>query len=336
MAPTLPITQSDIRQDSRFFLRFPMVSLPTRPLCAPTQTRWIVRSQYACTAARSDQLSELDPKTSVRIMSLLAPCADGSAVATMLVHHNATMHMTHGSHGPKITGSTFLSRTSTRTERSMKERIRRQLQLALVLLRSLRRSEARCRRPFLLLLGTGVRLSSSACVALEKHGVRLVPVPPKLPGVPSADKLYAWTLTEFRRILVVGADVMFLRPIDDLFETTTAPFVMAHHSTDLIQGSCGVACERRGVGGFLVIRPEAGLYDQLVRALRGYKPYHLEHSSEQTMLACFFRNVSHTLPCTYLYDLASPALGACKLALRRPTSVRSSVCLGQFAANCVK
>jgi len=73
-----------------------------------------------------------------------------------------------------------------------------------------------------------------------------------------------------------------------------------------------------------------------VRALRKYKPTHLEHHSEQTMLACFFRNVSHTLPCAYLYDLASPALGACKIALRRPVSARSGACLGQFASNCVK
>merc|ERR1740117_492616 len=37
-----------------------------------------------------------------------------------------------------------------------------------------------------------------------------------------------------------------------------------------------------------------------------FSTYHLTHFSEQTALACFFSNVSQTLPCGYLYDTDLP------------------------------
>ena len=236
----------------------------------------------------------------------LPACTDGTAYASLLT--------SHGSAG----GNTFLARTSAHS---------RQLLLLLTLLRSLRAHERICARPFVLLRGVAVTLPPKDVVLLEAAGgaagfVQHEIAPIKL-GIPPFDKLHAWNLSasRFSRLLVIDADAMMLGPVEELFaptpnisgallprertaaEDTKKPLLMmAHHGYDKAQDKCGhgsIPLERRGVGGFYVMVPDASEFERLVRQTTKFK-------EEQTGVACFFdrRHRLATLPCPYFYDIA--------------------------------
>ena len=127
--------------------------------------------------------------------------------------------------------------------------------------------------------------------------------PPLIPGVPTADKLHVWTLTNYTQCVVLDADLMFLKPIDDVFGGT-AELTIAHHPYDHLQAQCGVPVEARGIAAMIVMRPNLATYAALMRyLLRRFKAEQLLYS-DQTGLMCFFGNRSRTLPCPYLYDVS--------------------------------
>ena len=262
----------------------------------------------------------------------LPRCEDGSAYASLLVHHP-----NEATSVPNTKHSTFLSKVGAHgvsTPALLRQRMRRTLQLLVVLSRSLRKVEDHCRRDFILLLGTHVALPEAAHALLKRESIQLVSVDPVVSGIPSADKLHAWRLlTNYSRVLVVDTDVLILRSIDDLFRPDAPEFQIAHHPTEFMQARCSLPLARRGVGGFFVMKPDASRFEPLLKDLKTYNSYHLQHYSEQTMLSCHFANVSQTLPCSFCYDLANPAAGTCKGAFWEGDATR---CLERFVGDCDK
>ncbi len=221
-------------------------------------------------------------------------CTDGSAYLSLLTVHNRT--------GKGGTDSTFTARSHTNRGRTGT-----QLKLLLVLVRSLRRVE-RCRRDFVLLTGGPIANLPPAAWAplLRERRVVLQPAPTFMVGVPSADKLEAWRLTRYSRILAIDTDVMALAPFDDLFDRPAADFSIAHHPYDEVQGpACGIPRERRGVGAMFMLRPDRRDHAGLRAHLSTYSAWHMQHFSEQTGLNCYFANRSATLPCSALYDVGT-------------------------------
>lgn len=233
------------------------------------------------------------------------PCNDRTAYVGLLTLHASA------------TKSTFLANRLKKAEKVQANMVG-QMQLMLVMIRSLRRVE-RCRRDFILFVDTNHSLISREWkVALDAAGVtRYLPVNPVKLGIPSADKLHAWQLIEYARVLVIDSDIMVLRNLDEAFDMDPSEtFVMAHHSYELQQAQCGIPLEKRGVGALFVLRPNMDTFPRLVASLNQFNEYHLAHASEQTALACFFRNQSRTLPCGFLFDLSAPIGDTC--TLRRP------------------
>ena len=79
------------------------------------------------------------------------------------------------------------------------------------------------------------------------------------------------------------------------------------YAQDLVQAGCGLSLPRRGVGAFFLLRPAMATFDALLAFTATFSPHHLRHYSEQTAINCFFANRSRTLPCDFLFDVASPA-----------------------------
>ena len=121
-------------------------------------------------------------------------CTDKTAYVTLMASHQSTV-------GP----STFLAKNGSFA--TVEAKHARQVQLIVALVRSLRDVEL-CRRDFVLLLGTQVPLSTVHLDALKQEGVLLHPTPPLIPGVPTADKLQAWKLTEYTQCLVLDVDAV--------------------------------------------------------------------------------------------------------------------------------
>jgi len=184
----------------------------------------------------------------------------------------------------------------------MSARHARQVQMLVALVRSLRRVEL-CHRDFVVLLGTQVPLSTEHQHTLLDVGVLLRAIPPIIPGVPTADKLHVWTMTNYSQCVVLDADLMVLKPIDGLFGGP-AELTIAHHPYDHLQAQCGVPVAARGIAAMIVVRPNIETYFALIRYLwRRFKAEQLLYS-DQTGLMCFFGNRTHTLPCPYLYDVS--------------------------------
>ena len=215
-------------------------------------------------------------------------------------------------------GNTFIGSKMFRRDHSAlpEHALLRPVQLLLVLHRSIRRVEL-CRRDFLVLLGTGVLLpEKERAVLASEPGLRLVPTPPVFKGVPTADKLHAWALTNYSQLLVLDSDVMVLRPLDGLFAeheramlTGSTELVIAHHPYDALQAQCGVSLAFRGVAALLLLRPSHTLQAELLSFLRArFTQPHQFMYVDQTGLMCFFHNRStaHTLPCHFLYDANNP------------------------------
>ena len=228
-------------------------------------------------------------------------------------------------HPKEAGGNTFMTRGAVAQPR--------QLLMLLILLRSLRYHERVCRRPFVLLRGTGLALPPADVAALESEGpLTQVEIGPIKLGVPPFDKLHAWNLSAqiYRRVLVIDADAMMLGPVEELFSPQTAVglnhqqqpqgggggggggsprvdharadgglLTMAHHGYDKSQEQCSIPLARRGVGGFYVMSPDAHEFSRLVHVTTRFK-------EEQTGVACYFHRRSRlaTLPCPYFYDIA--------------------------------
>lgn len=221
----------------------------------------------------------------------LPQCVDRTAYATLLSFH-ANMSTRH----------TFLDQKAHRLRAS--QRFRQQIDLVLVLARSLRFLE-RCRRDFVLLLGDQVALLQRHVEIFQRERIVVHRVPPIFDGFPTADKLYAWNLVQYAKILMLDADVMAIRPIDDIFDHAEE-LTIAHHSYDHLQGQCGLPLQSRGVAAMFVLRPSAQTFASLLRFIKDrFKGDRLLYA-DQTGLACFFANRSRTLPAPYLYDLSNP------------------------------
>ena len=234
-----------------------------------------------------------------------ATSCDGTAYVSLLTMHpsaNTTL------------GSTFIAKHmggGTHHDAST----HMQAKLILVLLRSIRRVE-RCSRDFILLVGTEVKLRPSDRLALERAGATFRTVAPLRPGVPAMDKLHAWKLTSYSKLLLLDADLLVLQPLDALFDSADE-LTIAHHPYDLVQGGrCGIPLPQRAVSALMMIRPSDATFSSLVEECNRYDERHLQHYSEQTALACWaHRRASlHTLDCSYLYDISIGATGKGRLA----------------------
>ena len=73
-------------------------------------------------------------------------------------------------------------------------------------------------------------------------------VPPIQLGVPTTDKLHAWRLTNYSRVMFLDADVMAIAPLDDAF-THMREFTIAAHPYDTVFVLC---CVRVTTLGFYV------------------------------------------------------------------------------------
>ena len=175
-------------------------------------------------------------------------------------------------------GNTFMSKQSTRggvgaaaTNASSATRL--QWALLLTLARSLRRHES-CVRDFILLLGTDVHVPFGVGEAIDELGIVVVRISPLDPAIPPLDHLHAWRLTAYKRVVVLDSDMLAIRSIDNLFDSTRLypqnQLIMGHHAYDKAQSICGLPTGRRGNGGLLMLRPDLHQFaDALIHVQRG-------------------------------------------------------------------
>ena len=240
---------------------------------------------------------------------------DATAYVSVLSIHNASTHSTSLA---TETAKDLLQRDTS----GLLRMARRMLLLILVLVRSLRAVEPPgCRRPFVL-LGVLPSLPPLWRARLTREGVVFAPCSPLVPGNPSSDKLRAWLLVRYERLLYVDADVMALANVDDMLAPAPPHVVVqAHHESDLVQAHCGVPLAQRSIGAFFSFAPSATTFTELARQLVRYSAnaYVMKHFSEQALLACHFNNDSRrVLPCGYLFSINNPASTACRFDGRPP------------------
>ena len=214
----------------------------------------------------------------------LPACTDQTAYVSLVTNHGRG-------------NSTRLSRSSNIDHVNFK--------MLSVLVHSIRRNERQCRRNFTLLMGERVRIPPENQNGLLRDEVSLHVVPPIRLGVPSMDKLHAWTLPH-SYVVFIDADALVLQPLDTLFESSSrAGLTIGQHAYDLVQGKrCGIPVGKRGVGAFLGFRPDRSAFKGLMQHLSTYDAAHLNHYSEQTAVACYYHTQQqlHTLPCATFYD----------------------------------
>ena len=210
-----------------------------------------------------------------------AGACGGTAYVGLLSVHNSTVHST--------SLATDLAKARAAGDVSASSRaLEQQLTLLLVLARSLRAVES-CRRDFVL-LGVLPALPRRWQQLLAAEGVTFMQTPPLVLGSPATDKLLAWSLTRYRRLLVLDSDLIVLRPVEDLFQSAH-PFVVAHHESDLQQARCGVPLEQRMIGALYAITPS----EATLAALRAALPRFVAEAdlwqryAEQQLLSCHFQ-----------------------------------------------
>ena len=113
-----------------------------------------------------------------------------------------------------------------------------QLAMLVALMRSLRAVEE-CQCDFVL-VGVLPELPEVWHAHLLALGAKLHSTPSLVDGSPATDKFHAWRLTQYRRLLVLDSDLLVARPVAPLLEGS-APFVAAHHESDVVQSRCGGA-----------------------------------------------------------------------------------------------
>jgi hypothetical protein len=222
-----------------------------------------------------------------------APCPDRSAYLTLLtVHAKATDN----------------ARVGTFFQKQGMAGFRRQIDLMLVLLFSLREHES-CRRDFVLLVGTGVELGQALEYRLRTAGVVMKRVPPVRWGRPTLDKLHAWNLTQYGKVLIMDSDSIALQSLDAVF--TGREGTMGHHPYELFQKKCDIPPDKRGQGGFFMIEPREHGYEQALRHVDSHPEYwdmtQTNHTPQQTGISCYFKTHTkslHVLPCPTWYDIS--------------------------------
>ena len=261
-------------------------------------------------------------------MQYAPPLCEGTAYVSLLSIHNSTAHSTAlaTETAKEIEGQRLRGGSD-----GMGKMMRRQLQLVLVLVRSLRRVETgHCRRPFLL-IGALPPIKSAWRSRFEREGVILSPTAALVLGNPATDKLSAWALTRFRRLLVIDSDVMVLQAMDrEMFDRQNT-FTIAHHESDLVQGQCGIPVADRSISAMFSLEPSIATHTSLLAALPRFvaNAYLMKHYSEQVLLACHLNSTRKTLPCGYLFNLNNPASTACRYDGRPP-----EICLRIFRKAC--
>ena len=186
----------------------------------------------------------------------------------------------------------------------------RQIDSILVLAYSLRAVEI-CRRDFVLLLGEAFELPPVQMARLRQiDGLVVQRVPPVRFGRATLDKVHAWNLTQYSRILVIDSDAIALQPLDAVFDGGEGT-MGAHTHEPGQQAACGISMERRANGGFYVIEPRLGGYEDVTRHIDANPQFWsmelTNHTPQQTGTSCYFesRRRLRTLPCAYWYDIAT-------------------------------
>ena len=257
------------------------------------------------------------------------PLCRGTAYVSLLSVHNSTVHST--SLATETAKEQEAQRRRGGSSDGMGRMLRRQLQLVLVLVRSLRRVETSgCRRPFLL-IGALPPIKSVWRARFDREGIILSPTAIIVPGNPATDKLNAWALMQYQRLLVVDSDVMVLKAMDKEMFDEQSTFTIAHHESDLVQGQCGVPVADRAVSAMFSLEPGRSTHISLMAALPRFvaNEYLMKHYSEQVLLACHFNGTRRTLPCGYLFNLNNPASTTCRYDGRSP-----EICLRIFRKAC--
>ena len=123
-------------------------------------------------------------------------CDPGAALCVTQVH-NSSLHST--------ALATDLAKARSEGDTGASERaLSKQLAMIVVLVRSLRAVEE-CRRD-VLLLGVLPNLTGVWRALLDELGVTLHPTRALVEGSPATDKLHAWRLTQYHRLLVLDSD----------------------------------------------------------------------------------------------------------------------------------
>lgn len=253
------------------------------------------------------------------------PCHDATAYVGLLSVHNSSAHST--------SLATDLAKAQEAGDaHALQRALSRQLAMLVVLLRSLRAVEE-CRRDFVL-IGALPDLPSVWQSELGELGVKLHPTPALVPGSPATDKLQAWRLTQYRRVLVLDSDVMALRSVSSLF-ADSAPIVAAHHESDIVQSRCGVPLEKRLIGALYAISPSEQTFRSIVSTLPRFTPEKdmWKRYAEQQVLACHFGRAAVVLPCSFLFNINNPASTACRSHIGPRTPEE---CLGSYHKLCVR
>ena len=183
-----------------------------------------------------------------------------------------------------------------------------QIKLTSVLIKSLRSFERHCMRDIVLLVGQDATVDATANASLwqlahRERGVFVRIVPPLVEGKPTADKIHAWRLVEYDRVVVTDGDVLAIQPWNALFESVHQGIVLAQHAYDLEQAKCGLPIGRRGNTGLFTLRPSQATFERLLRTLHTS----LDRYAEQTILACYYEQQRQlqTLGCHYLFDVSN-------------------------------
>ena len=166
-----------------------------------------------------------------------------------------------------------------------------------------------CRRDFVLLVGNAVTLGDALTARLRAAGVVMISVPPVRFGRPTLDKLHAWNLTTYAKLLVIDSDAVALQSLDVVFALREG--AMGHHPYEVFQGRCAIPAAARGQGGFFLIEPRASGYVEAVRHVDAHPEYWdmaaTNHTPQQTGTACYFQTHTrslHVLPCATWYDIS--------------------------------
>jgi hypothetical protein len=220
------------------------------------------------------------------------PCNDGSAYLTLLTLHDA-------------------GRVGTWIQKQGKSGFTRQVDMLTVLLRSLRRHD-HCVRDMVLLLGTAVELAPDDAFRMARENVTIVRVPPVRFGRATLDKLHAWNLTQYKRLLAIDGDAIALRSLDPIFDDAHGEGTVGLHPYEMFQGhACGIPLSERGQGGFFVVEPRTGGFERVVAHVDAHPHFWdmalTNHTPQQTGINCFFNEVGSRRPlsCGFWYDISN-------------------------------
>ncbi|TCV95220.1 glycosyltransferase family 8 protein [Biostraticola tofi] len=203
--------------------------------------------------------------------------------------------------------------------------------------RTLRRSlqDSGSRYPLVVMVTDNI--APDICRQLENEGCLIRPVQPLQPNSQAGQqyanprfaevwtKLCAWSLTEFRRLVFLDADMLVLRNMDELFTQALPldsiaachacrcnPYRIPSYPASWVPENCfythcatatqtqvDAPISRYFNSGFMVLTPDTSLYDALIQQLAGITDLSEYLFPEQDLLNQFFADRWVTLPYTY-------------------------------------